>query len=167
LFEIWSTIIGARLSVYKKQRCSISTMPLSQRPWGIFVSHSYATLPADGTRGGVLLAYYHDDYSLANIDTKQHTIIATIQHRTDLTSWTITVVYSPQGDAAKLEFLQEIKQIKQRAYSKWLILGDFNLICRASDKNTGRVNRRLMSSFSHILDELELKELHLHGRRFT
>jgi hypothetical protein len=77
------------------------------------------------------------------------------------------VVYDPQGDATKLEFLQEIKQINLRAYSKWLILGDFNLICRASDKNTGWVNRRLMSSFSHILDELELKELHLQGQRFT
>lgn len=50
---------------------------------------------------------------------------------------------------------------------KWVILGDFNLICRASDKNNDRVNLRLINSFRWVLDELELKELHLHGRRFT
>jgi hypothetical protein len=141
-------------------------VPLLQKP-SDRISLSYAALPTDGTRGGVLLAGSHDDYSLANIDFKQHSIKATIARRSDMTSWTITVVYRPQGDTAKLEFLQEIKQIKQRADSKCLILGDFNLICRASDKNNGRINRRLMSSFSHILDELELKELHLHSRRFT
>jgi endonuclease/exonuclease/phosphatase family metal-dependent hydrolase len=77
------------------------------------------------------------------------------------------MVYGPQGDTDKLKFLQEIKQIKQAADNKWLLLGDFNLIYRASDKNNGRVNRRLMSSFRWILDEFELKELYLHGRRFT
>jgi endonuclease/exonuclease/phosphatase family metal-dependent hydrolase len=77
------------------------------------------------------------------------------------------MVYGPQGDSDKLNFLQEIKQIKQDGDRKWLLLGDFNLIYRASNKSNGQINRRLMSSFRWILDDLELKELHLHGCRFT
>lgn len=50
---------------------------------------------------------------------------------------------------------------------QWMILGDFNLIYQAADKNNNRVNRRLMNTFKAVLDDLELKELHLNGRRFT
>jgi hypothetical protein len=60
-------------------------------------------------------------------------------------------VYGPQRGADKLLFLEEIRQIKQTA----------------NDKNNGRVNRRLMNSFRTILDDLEVKEMHLHGRRYT
>jgi hypothetical protein len=35
------------------------------------------------------------------------------------------------------------------------------------DKSNGRVNRRLMGKFKSLIDELELIELPLHGRKFT
>jgi hypothetical protein len=114
------------------------------------------------------LACSPDDYSFVSVDVKQYSVTATIRSKTDNETWTISVVYGPQGDYEKLNFLDEIKQIKSSAETKWVILGDFNLIYRARDKSNGRVNRRLMSSFQWILDELELKELPpLHGRRFT
>ena len=50
---------------------------------------------------------------------------------------------------------------------KWLLLRNFNLIYRARDKNNTNVNRTLMSRFKSVLDDLELKELHFHGRWFT
>jgi hypothetical protein len=46
-------------------------------------------------------------------------------------------------------------------------LGDFNLIYRACDKSNTRINRRLLQTCTSVLDELEVKEFHLHGRRFT
>jgi len=81
--------------------------------------------------------------------------------------WSITGVYGPQGDAEKMLFMDEIKQLKPSMRASWMLLGDFNLIYRASDKNNPNVNRRLMNKFKSIIDELEIKELHLHGRRFT
>jgi endonuclease/exonuclease/phosphatase family metal-dependent hydrolase len=51
--------------------------------------------------------------------------------------------------------------------SSWLLMGDFNLIYRVCDKTNHRLNQRLMSQFRTVLEELELKELHLHNRRFT
>jgi hypothetical protein len=47
------------------------------------------------------------------------------------------------------------------------MLGDFNLIYRATNKSNGNVNRRLMNRFCRLLDELEVKEIHFHGRKFT
>jgi hypothetical protein len=49
-------------------------------------------------------------------------------------------VYGPEEDTDKLLFLQELRQIKQIASKCWILMGDFNLIYRASDKSTNRVN---------------------------
>ena len=79
----------------------------------------------------------------------------------------ITVVYGPQGDAAKLQFLQELKNIPPPEHNRGLILGDFNLIYQAEDKNNSNLNRCLMGAFRATIDHLRLKEIKLNGRRFT
>jgi ADP-dependent phosphofructokinase/glucokinase len=59
-----------------------------------------------------------------------------------------------------------VTRLQMKQLSRWIVMGDFNLIYRAQDKSNGRVNRPLMNGFRIILDDLELKELHLHGRRY-
>jgi hypothetical protein len=63
--------------------------------------------------------------------------------------------------------MDEIRQLKQLVTDRWLLVGDFNMIYRASDKNNGRVNQRLMNTFCSLLDGIEVKELHMNGRRYT
>lgn len=48
-----------------------------------------------------------------------------------------------------------------------MILGDFNLILHAQDKSYCHLNRCLMNSFSHVIGDLSLEEVHLNGRAFT
>lgn len=129
--------------------------------------NNYATLLADGVRGGILLAFSQDHYELQNADVRVFSVTAMVRRKTDNSVWTITGVYGPQSDSDKLLFLDEIRSVRQHVMASWVILGDFNLIYRACDKNNARVNHRLMNRFRWILDELELKELHLHGRQFT
>ena len=76
-------------------------------------------------------------------------------------------MYGPQEDSEKLQFLAEIKNLRQNLLPQWIIMGDFNLILRAANKNNHRVNRRMMGRFRATVDELDLKEIKLHGRRFT
>jgi exonuclease III len=101
------------------------------------------------------------------VDIRQYSVTASIQQWANSAVWSVTGVYGPHGNAETLAFLHELKQVKQFANAKWIAMGDFNLIYRACDKSQGRVNRRLMNSFCSALEELELKELHLHGRKFT
>nr|AAX95130.1 retrotransposon protein, putative, unclassified [Oryza sativa Japonica Group]ABG22397.1 retrotransposon protein, putative, unclassified [Oryza sativa Japonica Group] len=81
--------------------------------------------------------------------------------------WSITVVYGPQLEADKVVFLSEIESLQPSMKSEWLIIGDFNLIYRASDKNSDRLNRRMMQRFRGLLDKIQVKELQLPVRRFT
>ena len=49
----------------------------------------------------------------------------------------------------------------------WLILGDFNVIYRARDKNNNNLNLRLMRKFRAALNFCQLKEIHLQNRKYT
>jgi hypothetical protein len=66
----------------------------------------------------------------------------------------------------KESFLDELKALQSAKQGECLASGDFNLIYKKEDKNNTRLNRRLMGKFKAVLDDLELKELPLHGRKF-
>ena len=59
----------------------------------------------------------------------------------------MTTCYGPTDDGRKDEFLAELMAIKPPATIQWIIVGDFNLIYQASDKNNLNLNRRMMGKF--------------------
>ena len=71
----------------------------------------------------------------------------------------LTTCYGPSDDRRKEEFLQEMLSLKPAAGIPWLIMGDFNQIYKASDKNNLNLNRRLMGKFRAALDDCELMEI--------
>ncbi|KAM0905184.1 hypothetical protein ACQ4PT_017550 [Festuca glaucescens] len=75
-------------------------------------------------------------------------------------------VYGPQLVPDKLQFLEDLRQHCPSS-SPALLVGDFNLILKASDKNTNNYNRRTMAAFRRFTNDLELEDLYLHGRRYT
>jgi endonuclease/exonuclease/phosphatase family metal-dependent hydrolase len=79
----------------------------------------------------------------------------------------LTCVYGPQAEADKIAFLDELRDIRGYHQGPWALCGDFNTIYRAEDKNNGNLNRRMMGRFRRFLNDCELKEIYLHGRRYT
>jgi endonuclease/exonuclease/phosphatase family metal-dependent hydrolase len=67
----------------------------------------------------------------------------------------------------KLAFIDELRGLRPFVRDSCLILGDFNLITKASDKNNLNINRRLIGKFRAARDFLELKDMRMDGRRFT
>jgi hypothetical protein len=98
---------------------------------------------------------------------RQFSITVQIKRRIDNEEWSMTGVYGPQLEGDKMQFLQELRDIRPTAHERWVLLGDFNLICRMSDKSNNNVNRRLLNQFGQVLEVLEMKELHLHDHLFT
>lgn len=49
----------------------------------------------------------------------------------------------------------------------WLIVGDFNLIQRQSDRNKPRGNTQDMLNFNVAISSLGIEELKLYGNKFT
>lgn len=123
-------------------------------------------LPANETRGGILVAW---DTTVMDIDSfvRDTNCLSGMVHNKDGTNWWITVVYGPQGDELKIEFLDELRARREACHGPWMVLGDFNMILRAMEKNNLNLNRRIMRKFREFVEEHELKELYMHDRRFT
>jgi exonuclease III len=121
---------------------------------------SFSHRPATGTRGGILLLWDEDHVSISNIHIGTHLLSADVSIKSCGTVFKITTVYGPSSDADKESFLQEATaEMPADPHAKWLILGDFNLIYQACDKNNGNLNLRLMGKFRHALKSCELKEI--------
>jgi exonuclease III len=60
--------------------------------------NNYAFLPADGTRGGIILAANYSSMSLSNPVHINHTLSAQVLDIKRNCTWTATAVYGPQGD---------------------------------------------------------------------
>jgi hypothetical protein len=67
----------------------------------------------------------------------------------------------------KMIFLSELRYIQSMVRPEWILLGDFNMIRRAREKNKGSINRRVMRQFNNTIDDLHLLELELTDRAFT
>jgi hypothetical protein len=130
-------------------------------------SKTISFLPAEGTSGGILVATLDDHFQLLSSSRPKYSLTVRIQALQDASKWTLTRVYGPQNEPDKIIFLEEIKVLWQAIQGEWLLCGDFNLIYKAKDKHNNRLNRRRMGLFKGVLDDLELRELPLHGRKFT
>ena len=97
---------------------------------------SYLELGAQGTRGGILLAWNKDMISMTNAVNRVFTISAMIKVASSDTQFLMTTCYGSADDGRKEDFLAELNAIKPAAGVPWIILGDFNLIYQASDKQS-------------------------------
>lgn len=108
-----------------------------------FVSN-YTFLPARDSKGGILIAATESHFSIISAFKTTNTLTTVIQMLDDGEEWSMTGVYGPQRKRRKLQFIEELKNLKSKVTEKWLLLGDFNLIYKAADKNNNRLDRRLM-----------------------
>ncbi|XP_073353624.1 uncharacterized protein [Aegilops tauschii subsp. strangulata] len=49
----------------------------------------------------------------------------------------------------------------------WIIGGDFNMIAYTEDKCNDRINHRMMNRFHRLISDLALRDIYLHGQRYT
>jgi exonuclease III len=120
-------------------------------------------LPADGTHGGILLAWQSVLVSISHPHFTANALTARISIGGGQ-SWWFTGVYGPQSDVDKRAFLQELQDIRDLHIGPWLVAGDFNLIVDPADKSWVCLHRSMMARFRRALSSLELKELYLNGR---
>ena len=71
---------------------------------GVRFSKQFAYLPAQGTRGGALIAVDEDYYNICQAHVREHTVSVCVISMQCTESWWLTVVYGPQGDREKLSF---------------------------------------------------------------
>ena len=158
---------GASFVCFQETKLSAVTLNLIKECAGPSFDGFYF-LPADGTRGGVLVAWNSRDLRVSNPHVMEFSVTVHVQGSDDSNpGWWFTGVYGPQDVVAKVSFLQELQDVRDLHAWPWMLAGDFNLISDPADKNNTNINRRMMGKFRKALRELELSELYLNGRTYT
>jgi hypothetical protein len=90
---------------------------------------AYFCLPADATRGGIIVAWKSGMVQLdsAHIDT--NSVTARV-NPSGGAPWWLSCVYGPQEDAYKVAFLSELRDVRSSHPGPWVLCGDFNMIYR-------------------------------------
>ena len=126
----------------------------------------FVYLAAQGTRGGILVAWRQGILTSDQYRVHRHSI--SIRFRIDdEPDWWFTGVYGPHQDAEKASFLNELREVRSHCTGPWVLGGDFNMIYSAEDKNNENLNRAMMGRFRSFVNDVELKEIPLIGRRYT
>jgi len=89
----------------QQKRCTIVTLQETKlanvtaqditETLGTRFSTQFAFLPAQGTRGGALVAVDEDYYTITHSEFREHTVSVCITSNQCLATWWITVVYGP------------------------------------------------------------------------
>lgn len=125
-------------------------------------------LPSLGVSDGILIASYTDFFDIDIIPcASTYSISVRISSKLEDEIWDLTGVYGPQPENDKMIFISELRNIHNMIWPEWVILGHFNMIRRARQKNKGPINRRVMRQFNNTIDNLHLLELNLNGWAFT
>jgi exonuclease III len=126
----------------------------------------FVALPATNTAGGIIVAW--QDCRVQVLSSQINSFSVTIELCfPGGEPWALSTVYGPTQDNLKVQFLKEIRATRLAFQGTWAIARDFNLILDAADKNNAMLNRRMMGRFRRLLNDLELKEQPLVGRRYT
>jgi exonuclease III len=118
-------------------------------------------IPAAGTRGGVITAWNPDVLHLTSYAVHHHALTVHLRLLASNSDIHITNVYAPSDHRDTPAFLDILLEIGASISGPWLIVGDFNLIRDAKDKNTGTVNQLLCNQFNDVIHNLSLAELPL------
>lgn len=127
---------------------------------------NWVELPAAGASGGVLIAWRHSLGPASSTRVDNHCVSVQFSPGNSQ-PWWLTCVYGPQGDDNKILFLQELRDCRSACHGPWVTLGDFKLIASDEDKNNGLLNTAMMGRFRRLINDLQLKDLPLHGRKYT
>lgn len=125
---------------------------------------NFLTLDAIGTRGGILLAW-SSRFCLIDSYTFNYSVTAVL--KTNNFKFMYTVVYGPQDDRIKIEFLQELQSVRELNNLPWLLMGDFNLYRNIEDTTGNIRNLGLLAAFNSFISNTNLLEVPLQGKEFT
>jgi exonuclease III len=134
---------------------------------GAYKFDRFALKPAAGTKGGIILLWKDAEIDMSNVCIGRYSLSADVTLRHCMTSFFFSTVYGPTRRADKESFLLHMRRLKPPDDTRWLVIGDFNLINKASDKNNRNLNISLMSRFRRAIDHCQLKEISLQNRKFT
>jgi hypothetical protein len=83
---------------------------------------------------------------ITNIRIDTHAITGEVRTK-DNNRWWVATMYVPQSVEEKIAFLTELVERRSLCPGSWMVVGDFNMILYADEKNNDNLDRAMMARF--------------------
>ncbi|KAF3788748.1 Transposon TX1 uncharacterized protein [Nymphaea thermarum] len=127
---------------------------------------SFGVLPANGTAGGILLAWSPPLTGVV-VHIGRYSISASLSGIWPNGPVLVTAVYGPCVGALRGQLWAELHQVRQLAASPWLLAGDFNCLLSPADSSSPVSFGQSMSAFRSFVDEFGLFDVPSTNGTFT
>lgn len=81
----------------------------------------YVFLPAQGSRGGILVAWREGSFSADHWRVHRHSV--SVKFSTEDQHWWFTGVYGPHQDGEKIGFRTELREVRGHCQGPWIVAG--------------------------------------------
>jgi len=130
-------------------------------------SSSFVSVPAEGTRGGLITAWDPTLFSLTSHQSNNYCLTTSFTCNASACDLSITNVYGLSDHRFSTPFLQSLGDVRNLIHGPWILIGDFNLTRCAADKSNGQFNASLADEFNNPILQLLVSEIPLTDRCFT
>ncbi|XP_078150208.1 uncharacterized protein LOC144545516 [Carex rostrata] len=128
---------------------------------------SYLMIKAQGTAGGVLLAWNSAIFTKLAQKIDLYCLSVDLAFNTDDTVFRITGTYGPSTTPQKPAFYRELQEARPTSVLPWMVCGDLNVTLLPRDRTDNSNHRVQTNRFRAIVDGLQLQDLKLQGRAYT
>lgn len=129
--------------------------------------NKYVTLPARGTRGGIMIAWQEKRFHKISETRSEYCLTVNLKDALLDKSIVYTGVYGPNNSAMRRNFFHELEEMKPNDDTPWIIAGDFNTTLEMQDGNSTNQDMRWPIEFQNCLSELGLQDIRMEGRTYT
>lgn len=166
--EVLSKLLSQRPTVVALQETKLQQLdPVKLKSFLPLRLSAHTARHSIGASGGILTAWDSAVCRLDSYDTGAFSLTTHLCLLADGSRFTCTNVYAPTRHADKPVFLVELADIAWAINGPWAIIGDFNLVRNAADKNNDSFDFSEAFAFNSLINNLELLEIPLLNREFT
>ncbi|XP_028063179.1 uncharacterized protein LOC114266465 [Camellia sinensis] len=131
-----------------------------------FDKMDYMGVDADGRAGGLLCIWHPDRFKVVDCcGSRNFIILSSISGQSFECS--MVNVYAPNDVGKRRQLWESLKNLKISYPNPWCMGGDFNEIRFLSERKGCSRRDRGMNDFNELIDQLNLVDLPMKGRRFT
>jgi hypothetical protein len=124
-------------------------------------------VPSQGASSGTIVIWRSSKFMGCTIFQNNYAMSIELASTLNGMPCILTNVYATRTPDGKMEFLNWFNNIDMSINTDWLLVSDFNLIRRQSDRNKPGGNVNGMLGFNEAISNLRLEELKLYSNRFT
>jgi exonuclease III len=139
--------VNPKLICLQEMKLSVITSQITAETLG-HCFNGYEYVPANNARGGIMVGWHFNFMVTSDMLLKCFSLSMTVRPTFEVSPFLLIVVYGLVEDTEKADFLDELLSIAPISQMQWVVLGDFNMIYEAMDKNNLNMNRQLLGRFS-------------------